>query len=224
MPKTTYRKKRVYPKKTYRQQKAVVKRVVRSLSEYKSYQATLISYFPSISSSWIEQDMLAPITQGTEAFGQRVGRQILVSSLQIKGVLFGGCTGSGGIDDYYNDLRMVVYKSHSAKNGTGITPFATAGITINSPLTKNSIPGLEKVYSDKYIGLTNQPFGNGLCAPDHRSVNMYLKFKQPLKVDFTGTGADRNQTQLFVAFISDSGLIPSPGFTVGFIKMNYTDA
>jgi len=224
MPKTQYRKKRTYQKKTYRQQKAVIKRVVHSLSEYKSQQFTLVSLFPSISSSWIEQDILGSIIQGTDAFGQRVGRQISVSSLQIKGLLFGGATGSGGLDDYYNDIRMVVMRTKIDKLGGAITPLTASGITINSPLTKNSIAGLDKVYSDKYIGLTNNPYGNALCAPAHRAINMYLKFKTPLKITYTGTGADRNQTQLYICLISDSGIIPSPGMTVGFVKVNYTDA
>jgi len=177
-----------------------------------------------VAGSWIEEDVLAPIVGGTGSIGNRVGRKIAVTGLQIKGVLFGGAVGTGGFDDYYNTVRLVVLGFRSNKTGAALTPLSTTGLGFNSPLVKMSLPGLAHVFRDQMIGITNMPYGAGNCAPGHRMINIYIRFRKPLVVQYTTAGADTNQYQLYISMISDSAAVPSPGFTQGFYKLTYTDA
>lgn len=218
----SYRRRRVFRRRRVSTRR--IRSMIARSAEHKSYQVTLLSTFSSISTTWTEFDLAGPLIQGTDSFGQRVGRSITVIGLQVKGTLFGGAVGAGGVDDYYNTVRMCLLRMKQAKAGAALTPLATSGQALSSPLSKLSVPGLQHIYRDQYLPITNQPYGAGLCAPGHRAVNVYLKFKKPLKIDFAAAGAHNNQTQLYLSFISDSAAIPAPGFTSGWCRLIYTDA
>lgn len=201
-----------------------IRSIVARAAEHKSYQVTMQSQFPSLSTTWNEFDVVGPLVQGTDSFGQRIGRSITIIGLQVKGTLFGGSVGSGGLDEYYNTVRMVLLRMKQAKSGSALTPLATSGQALSSPLSRLSVPGLQHIYRDQLIPITNNPYGAGLCAPGHRMINLYLKFRKPLKIDYSAAGAQHNQTQLYLSFISDSSAVPHPGFTAGWVRLIYTDA
>lgn len=218
----TIRRRRVFRRRRFATRR--IRNIVARAAEHKSYQVTLLSQFPSISSTWSEFDILGPLTQGLDAFGNRIGRSITVIGLQLKGTIFGGATGASGVDDLYGTVRMCLLRMKQAKTGSALTPLATSGQTISSPLSRLSVPGLQHIYRDKYIPFTNQPFSATGAAAAHRNINIYLKFRKPLRVEYTATGANHNQTQLYLSFISDSGVVPSPGFSNGWARLFYTDA
>lgn len=224
MPYRSYRRRYTPRRRIYRRRSYGRRRMYRQPSaERKYYQVTLPPTFGSVSNAWVEYDMLGQIAQGLDAVGQRLGRSIKVHGVQIKGNIFGGATGAGGLDEFYNNIRLCLLKFSAAKTGA-LTPLQTAGVQISSPLSHTVNPGLDHIYRDKYIALTNQGFGAGLASAGHRAINWYVKFRKPIHVNFTGVGVNTNQIQLYLSMISDSGAIPNPGFSAGWLKVIYTDS
>lgn len=175
----------------------------------------------SIGTAWREYDLVGQIVPGA-GINARIGRRIEVHSVRFRGVLAGGAVGAGGLDEYYNNVRILFYVMHQARTAA-TTPCATAGYVINTPLNKNYMPGLTKVLRDDLIGITNMPYGANACSPGTREIDHYVKFKRPLLVEYTTDGMNSNQTQIFVSVVSDSGAVPHCGFTSGYYEMKFTD-
>lgn len=225
MPYRSYRR-RYTPRRRYYGRRRTYRRrryTPRSSPERKYYQAVL-STFSSVGNTWTELDLLGGITQGLDAYAQRIGRSINVIGVQIKGVLWGGATGVSGVDDPYDNIRYVVTRQSQTKTGGPLTPFASSSVAISSPLSRSVNPQLEHIYRDKFIGFTNHSWSAGSANPAHRVINDYIRFKRPLKVNFTGTSGNYNQTQIYLHMISDSPIVPNPGFVNGWFKVIYTDA
>lgn len=194
---------------------------VARMPEMKHFDASLGGW-GSISTTWTEIDFLAYIQQGQD-YNARIGRQIDLQSITMKGTLHGGAIGTGGADDYYNGFRLTVYTHAGGKSGTGLTPLGTAGIVQSQKIDAGNVPGLLKILKDEYIGFTNRPYGAGLCAADHHEINFYHRFNPPLRVNYAGTGLNWDQIGLYLACISDSTGVPNPGFTMGYWAIRYTD-
>lgn len=175
----------------------------------------------SVGTAWREYDLVGQIVPGA-GINARIGRRIEIHSVRFRGVLTGGAIGAGGADEYYNNFRFVMYVMHQARTAA-TTPMATAGYVINTPLNKNYMPGLTKVLRDDLFGLTNMPYGSNACAAATREVDHYVKFKRPLLVEYVSDGMNSNQTQIFISCVSDSGVVPHPGFTSGYFEMKFTD-
>lgn len=217
----TYRKRRSNRGRRYVSPR-YIRSVVYKMSENHQSTGRLSNDFASVGASWIEIDMLAGIQEGTDIFN-RVGRKISVTSLEIKGVLMGGAVGGGTLDDLYNNLRLLIYTGCQVKSGSAITPLLTANFPISQPLRKYTYPFLSHVYRNMFIGITNSPVDADTAAPGHRKINIFIKFRKPLVCNFSGSGTNVNQTQLWVSMISDSATIPNPGFTVGYYSLNWKD-
>lgn len=217
-----YRRRRRSTRRVTRPVKRYVRRAIIS-SEEKKY---MIAYLPtthgSISNAWVEHDVLATLAAGTD-FTNRVGRDILVHNLLVKGTMFGGAQGSG-FDDLYNSVRLLIFTTHRETAGSALTPLATAGMSINQPILKGNLASLGRIYRDMQIAITNSPISTSDGAPGHRAVNIFIRFKRGLRVHFTHSIAGYNQTQLWVSAISDSAAVPGPGFTIGCIRATFTDA
>lgn len=176
----------------------------------------------SISTAWSEADMIGPVTSGSGT-NQRIGRRIAVHYFKLKGVLAGGATGGGPVDEYYNNVRIMIYIATLNKVGVTGTPATTSAYTINTPLNSQYMTGLRKVLYDQLIGLTNFPWAANSCSPATREIDFYKRFKKPLTVTFTGDAANYNQTQIYVSCSSDSTTVPHPGFTSGYMEIAYYD-
>jgi len=176
----------------------------------------------SIGNIWYEHDMLGLIIAGVDS-SNRVGRRIAVRSIAIKGVLAGGAIGTGGVDDYYNTVRMVVIQMKAAKSGTSLTPLNTAGISMHSTLNSSTVSGFVKLHKDHFYGFNNNPYAAGLCAPEVKEIDFYKRFKEPLVVDYSGITLNHDQTQIYIAMISDSSGVPNPGFVSGYYEVRFTD-
>jgi len=218
-------RRKTYRRKTYRRRrtgKPMVRRLIRAMAEHKQSTGALTSGWNSVSTAWTEVDLLAGIIEGG-AITNRIGRKISITSLEIKGVLMGGAIGAITGDDMYNNIRMLIYVGNGNKFGSAITPLATAGVSINTPIRKYSHNWVSRVLRNQYIGITNQPIDADTAAPGHRPYNVFIKFKKPLHIQFTGSGTNTNQQQLWISMISDSTAVPHPGFTSGYFSVSWID-
>ena len=194
------------------------------LVETKRQSSTMPTLgFDTVSTTWAEWDALGPITQGSDATN-RIGRRIALKWVRFKGVLVGGAVGAGGVDDYYNRVRLCCYIGNYAKTGSVLTPMFTTGFTRNTPLRSTNLAGHRKTLLDSWMGLTNPPYGANLCAAGTRDVDFFYRFKKPLIVEYSGAGAHTNGTSLFFAMITDSSGVPNPGFSDGFVEIGFTDS
>lgn len=178
--------------------------------------------FRSIPNTWREWDMLGDQVAGASVH-TRVGRKTAIHTIKIKGVLAGGAVGTGGADDYYNSIRMVIWIGAAAKVGAALTPISTAALPRDHPLNHEYVPGLKKVLLDKYIGITNQAYGANLCAAGVREIEYFHRFDPPLMVQYQNDLAQYNQTQIYLAMVSDSSAVPSPGFISGQYEYTFYD-
>ena len=190
---------------------------------HRNYWTAASLNMASIPNTWRETDLCGSIQAGA-AFYNRIGAKISVRSVRWRGVLAGGSTGAGGLDEYYNSVRMVIWVQAYPKSGALITPLATAGITGSSPFNRDYIPGLRQVLVDRMIGFTNQPYGANLCAAGTREFNFFHVFPgRGLEIQFGGTGTEYDQTGIWCAAISDSGAVPNPGMIIGNAEMTWYD-
>lgn len=187
----------------------------------KGFQLMTTMALDSVGTAWREYDLIGQIVPGAGA-NARIGRRIEIVSVRFRGVLTGGAVGGGPADEYYNNVRIMIYSMRQAKT-VALTPAATAGYVINTPLNKIYMPGLDKVLYDKYFGFTNQPWAANSCAPGTESIDFYHRFKKPVLCQFAGDVINTNQFQIYVSMVSDSGAVPHPGMTSGYFEVSYYD-
>lgn len=219
-------RRKVYRRKNYRRKRSIrkpfIRRVVRAMAEHKQTTGPMNGSWGSVGAAWQEVDLVSGISEGTAIYN-RVGRKISVTALEIKGVLMGGAQGIITGDDLYNNMRILIYIGRAQKSGSSITPLATAGVSINTPLRRYTYNFCSQVLRNRYIGITNQPIDADTAAPGHKNYNVYIRFKKPLVIQYTGSGNHTNQTQLWVSMISDSSAVPNPGFTSGYYSLTWID-
>lgn len=214
-----------YKRRTKKSTKKLV--TVESMKRYMDRQIEdkldygyMTTTFPLISNAWIELDLFSLMGQGV-TLNTRVGNTIRVKSVHIRGVLKQGSNG-GVNDDSYNVTRICLTKIETAD----LTPFTTAAYTIDSMLLADSgCTGLKKVLYDKYIPMEACAGAPAVAmTPSVKSINIYKRFKNPIKVTFSNNNAGSNNIRLFLSMISDSVAAPSPSFVCGYWKIIYEDA
>lgn len=208
-------------KKPYRKLRRTISAPLRQPELKKGFQLMNTMGFDSIGTAWREYDILGQIVPGAGA-NARIGRRIEIRSCRFRGVLSGGAVGGGPVDDYYDNVRIMMYTMSQNKT-VATTPASTAGFVINTPLNKLYMPGLGKVLYDQFIGITNQPWAANSAAPGMREIDVYHRFKKPVLCHFTGDLINTNQFQIFVSIVSDSAAVPHPGFGSGYFEVAYYD-
>lgn len=219
--------KRRYRRRGYR--RAVVSRpvrryVARALDrniEDKGTATLMTSNFASVTTTWVEF-WCSGWAQGLTG-STRIGRKVQIKSLEINGIYAGG-TNETALDDPYNVLRIVV----AVFNGNaGTTPLQSTGITINTPIKRDTVRGLVRKYYDKYkpvqVASTEKGGGDGY-APGLRVFKYFKRFKRPLHLVFADDTNNYPSIRLFVSMVSDSVAIPNPGFINGYMIVKYQDA
>lgn len=214
----SYKRTKPYKKRT---RTMVYAPTIRKPELKKGFQLMTTMGLDSVGTAWREYDIVGQIIPGAGA-NARIGRRIEIHSVRFRGVLAGGAIGAGPADEYYNNVRIMIYTMNQNKT-VAMTPAATAGYVINTPLNKLYMPGLSKVLYDQFIGLTNQPWAANSCSPGLREIDLYHKFKKPLLVHFAGDLINTNQTQIYVSMITDSAAVPHPGMTSGYMEVAYYD-
>jgi len=185
-------------------------------TELKLVVRSLVNEFPSISTSWSEED-IGNTGQGASV-QTRLGRQIRLESCEVNGVLALGSTGAS-LDDPDDVVRIVVglYR-------VSATPLAISGTTINSPITVDwATSGLMVAkFHDEYIPLyAHCPAGTGF-APSLKRVR--FSFEIGRKVVYGSDSSTNASVLLVMSVISNSSTVPSPGFIAGYTIVRFSDA
>lgn len=180
--------------------------------ELKRSSQPLTLNWTSVSSGGRTQEITQLVTQGL-LLGQRLGRRIHPKSIQIRGLLQGGQSNVVA-DDPYNLFRIVVLW------GTPNTAFST--ITYNGPIEPRLIPGLQRVVVDRYIKLATTARDSVGYIPALQHVDIHLPLSG--EVDFYDeVGNFTTSHSLYIYMVSDSVLIPHPGFVDGYWAFEFTN-
>jgi len=211
--------------------KAVKTYVNRSISRnIQNKQVTFalpdLADFDSIPNTWTEYDFVTSISQG-EADGQRIGREIKLKSLRVKGVITGG-QNENLLDDPYNVVRMVL----GEYNNDSSSPLATYSVGINYDISKKLENGVSSVllkkHLDKYMtfeAACNEKGGGDGYTGQVKQFSIHKRFKGGLTVRYPADGNQTNPSRrLILSMISDSGTQPNPGVIAGYATLTFEDA
>lgn len=200
--------------------KTIVKRQLTTFGETKMRQCSnLLTDFGSIGAEWINIP-LTNITPGTEYYN-RVGSKILLKSIEFRGVLVAGADETA-FDDEYSIVRILLTRW----DGATTNPFSTIqghsmGIPINRVIA--NAPEMKNKYYDRYITLnvscTERGGGDGYAA-SARTVYFKKVFKKGIPITYSGA---QTSDKFFLSMISDSSLVPNPGFATGYCMITWKD-
>jgi len=169
----------------------------------------------TVGTTWVQNNING--CSAGSGFSQRRGRTISINSIVIKGQLVGG-QGISSADDLRNTVRMVLWQ------GVPAASLATSGITLNMPCEPPFVQGMQRLLADKQIILASP--GPGPVAgvmPAVRNIFIRYKFKTPLKVTYADDNAGSFDKVIYFSMLSDSSVVPSPGFVNGYYQIKYTD-
>jgi hypothetical protein len=183
----------------------------------KHFDFTLASGFGSIGSGSVNSvDLTTNIVQGTD-YNQRLGRAIVIRRIAFSGTLVGGQVGVN-IDDAYNTMRFSFVRALPA------TSWLASTYNVSSVLDPRTVKGLESVVHDKIVCLSSPGVATGPgYIPATRRVVMDKAVSEPVSYVGTLVGTS-NSTCLWLIAVSDSTIIPNPGFVSGVISIYFTDA
>ena len=217
-----------YTKKTYRKPYRVPKvvknyiaRRIDASREDQELPTNMRSVFPSISSIWTERPLFAVSTGTSE--DARTGGKLKIKSVEIDGILAAGASETLA-DDPYNVVRIIL----GLYRGTVTNPLTTAGATIDSAITPylNTGGNMIAKYMDRYIPLTitstEKGDGDGY-TPGLYHFKYKKYFKKGIVIDCQGTGASPYNKMLTLSLISDSDVVPNPGFIRGWMRCTFED-
>lgn len=205
-----------------------VKRIANAASETKHLDNTtdLNVTFGSVSTTW-QESAFEHISQNTSGSG-RIGTKIAIKSLWIEGIFAQGSSGTAA-DDMYNILRIVIALWRQPEAGE--TPFQSQSVTVptlNDPIVKgdDTCHGMIKKYYDKTFRLESngveRASGDGY-VPKLYKFKYYKRFKKPIIMRWPGSNGTTPSCRLILSMISDSAIIPNPGFLSGFWRMTWKD-
>jgi hypothetical protein len=185
-------------------------RTSRFMEVKRALYETLPSIFTTITSSFVKLDLCNGIGYGT-AVNARIGNIITCKRFVLDCTLAGG-QANLATDDRYNTVRVVMY---SATPGNSQTP------SLSQCLEPRLIPGWFDVFLDRTIILESP----GKDSTGYMPAVRRLKFDIPLRerIMYTGSTGTQSGKSLFLGFISDSGVAPSPGILSGFASLLYED-
>jgi len=156
------------------------------------------------------------IQMGTDA-SQRVGREVFVKSLEFNGTLEGGQSNLA-TDDNHNTVRFIVCTGTPSSLGSSIS----SNFSVSYYLNQRGLPGLERVLYDQ----TWELMSPGRDSTGYMPALAKFKVRVPINQKLTWTGSSGNATfrDIYFAAVSDSSAAPNPGFTYGYVTVNFVDA
>jgi len=133
-------------------------------------------------------------------------------------VLVGGQSNVAA-DDKRNVFRLVLAWWDCKSN----TPLQTNGATLGGSIEHGqaSALGLISVVYDKMYSLASPGRDSTGYLPPTKLINLHKKLSG--KINYTGNGVGTANRHLILSMISDSGIIPSPGFVTGEYCFKYLD-
>lgn len=225
--------KKVYNKKKVPANvKKYVKRELDRNIENKRFWTNLdTAIVGPIGQAWEEYSLAHQINIGATT-DERVGRQIKITGLYIKGILLPNAdTLSSTI------FRVVIgrYRCSGVNAGDDAIPLGLSTASIDDPINNkiDSLALLEKKYYDKYI-IAYHPdinLAGAAFVPKPIKFKYFKRFKNPINVNYSGdkdhagAGTNRPNRTIVLSIISTDGVgVAGPAFANGFISMSYEDA
>lgn len=168
----------------------------------------------SVGTTWNESE-LTVIAQGS-AQTNRVGDSFTVTKVGMYGVIAGGQSNLAA-DDNRNVVRIVV----AEWDGRSATPLATNGANMSDLIQSDETAGagLVRLLYDKYIVLNSPGRDSTGYMPVQKAIRWNKKLQKVIKyASATQTTAN---TRIIISMISDSLVVPSPGFIYGRFVLKY---
>jgi len=137
------------------------------------------------------------------------------------GVLQGGISSTTGTGDLWNNVRIMLGVWDQLT-----TPTVTSGWIFDAPSDEPRLVGrgLRRMIRDR-THLIQYRLGPAGILPDSRRIKLRVKFRKPLKINWYQLGSSSNLpgNRLVLSMLSDSSVIPNPGFVSGWWLLKYRD-
>jgi len=163
----------------------------------------LTATFSSVGTTIVTRSVVSQIAQGTVLY-QRQGRVIRVIELSLSGTLVGGQSNTAA-DEARNTVRLGVLLM-----APGVPPTA---ITVSTVLGMTVVPGLLGVITDRVYALRAPARDTVGYLPAIKRVNVRVPMN--LQLVYTSDAAIAPYPDIYIFMVSDSALVPSPGFVDG---------
>lgn len=170
----------------------------------------------SVSTSVTRVALLSGIAQGSDMFGQRLGRRIRIKRVTFRGQLLGGQTNSVA-DDPFNSFRVTLARVVPA---TAFTSY-----TVNNALDRrfSTSAGLLEVLYDKTVVISTRAKDSTGYIPAAQEYEFDISCDVPVEYGATGASVPINQ-ELVLFMCSDSTAVVHPGFSTNTVwVIEYVD-
>lgn len=216
MPRHYAPKKRVYHRRFRRYTKRRFPVLRRSRPEIKRIETQLntAGAFQTVSTAGKTINFGKGLVQGTN-YNQRVGDKINIVGYQFYGQLQGGQSNLA-TDEKTNYVRIMIM---STQQGASPTPLPNFDLPIN----RQTVPNVMKVYIDRMISLQTPGRDSTGYLPATRMVKFNVKLRKPFVIKFPQSGSTTPVVDLICWAVSDSSVVPNPGFLNGWLRVFYTD-
>jgi len=165
----------------------------------------------STSGSYID---LCNIAQGLDSY-QRIGRSILVVGVQIRGVFNGGQSNLS-TDESFNAIRLALIRT-AGQTYPGI---GSVGSAVDARVLGGSITKWVW-YRDFCLRTTARDSTGYIPAIAEVAFDIPVR----MMVNYSGAGSGTCISEhLWFGGVTDSTVVPNPGFTSGSCSVIYTDA
>jgi hypothetical protein len=196
------------------------KRVKRGSRNYATRQITtrfhtesLTTVAPTISNTWTSYEPTYWIRLGTDYNG-RLGREVTVSSIELRGMLVGG-QNNLVTDDSRNIVRIVMAVVDASFGPSSLSP-----VSLNTPITNINVTGLIRVLADRTFNLRVYSADSTGYVPSQVAVSMKASVNSLFRYN-DSIGGFSPVPEIYVMFLSDSSLPSNPGFVSGYLKTNF---
>ena len=184
------------------------------MAEVKRFSRPITTEFSAVSTTATALDIPSLIAQGTE-FNQRIGRQIRARGLYLDFTIQGGQSNVVA-DDKINTMRLLVCQGAPTTTGASIVSMLTVSV---GPVNGENFNGMKRVFLDQTLDLASPGRDSTGYMPALRHFKRYIPLN--LIIPYTSGGASGDT--LWLAMVSDSGVVPNPGCTSGRVELVYTD-
>lgn len=197
-----YRRPRVYRSRALRPE---LKRIETQLSA---------STMASIPSTGVYLNFVKGLAQGTD-YNKRIGDKVAIMGWTLYGQLEGGQSNLA-TDDSHNFIRIMFL---STQQGAALSPTPNFDLPIN----RQTVTNLIAVYMSKMFSLYSPGRDSTGYMPALKMVKMSRKCRKPIVIKFSQGGSTTPSFDLLMYATSDSGVVPNPGFSNGWLRVFYVD-
>jgi len=160
---------------------------------------------------WSEFPVTSQIQQGLDRM-QRIGREIIIRSLYLRGII-----NSGNKGDAYDHGATLIRLVIASWDGSDATPLQDTSTTWISIIKKPNYEHLRHVYLNKIIHIPATPTriaGDDVpYAQKYRRFKWFKRFKRGFRVRWWSNGSDLSvQKTIHIAMLSNCSSAQNPPF------------